>query len=337
MIIVMRMGATQQEIESVIARVHELGFRTHLSQGEERTIIGVIGDERPVDKDSLARMQGVERIVPILRPFKLASRDFQPHDSIIEIAGHPVGGKRLTIMAGPCAVESREQILETAQLVKEAGAHMLRGGAFKPRTSPYSFQGLGEEALVYLAEARELTGLPVVTEVMSPEQVPLVAKYADILQIGTRNMQNYALLHAVGEAGFPVLLKRGMMSTIEELLMSAEYILSHGNRKVILCERGIRTFETYTRNTLDINAVPVLKELTHLPVVVDPSHATGKWNLVSAVSRASIAAGADGLIIEVHPHPEKALSDGGQSLRAARFAELMKQLERVAEAVGRTM
>lgn len=337
MIIVMRMGATQQEIDSVIARVHELGFRTHLSQGEERTIIGVIGDERPVDKDSLARMQGVERIVPILRPFKLASRDFQPHDTIIEIAGHPVGGKRLTIMAGPCAVESREQILETAQLVKEAGAHMLRGGAFKPRTSPYSFQGLGEEALVYLAEARERTGLPVVTEVMSPEQVPLVAKYADILQIGTRNMQNYALLHAVGEAGFPVLLKRGMMSTIEELLMSAEYILSHGNRRVILCERGIRTFETYTRNTLDINAIPVLKELTHLPVIVDPSHATGKWNLVSAVSRASIAAGADGLIIEVHPHPEKALSDGGQSLRAARFAELMKQLERVAEAVGRTM
>ncbi|MGQ9502756.1 MAG: 3-deoxy-7-phosphoheptulonate synthase [Anaerolineae bacterium] len=337
MIIVMRMGATQQEIENVVARVHELGFRTHLSQGEERTIIGVIGDERPVDKDSLARMQGVERIVPILRPFKLASRDFQPHDTIIEIAGHPIGGKRLTIIAGPCAVESREQILETAQLVKEAGAHMLRGGAFKPRTSPYSFQGLGEEALVYLAEARELTGLPVVTEVMSPEQVPLVAKYADILQIGTRNMQNYALLHAVGEAGFPVLLKRGMMSTIEELLMSAEYILSHGNRKVILCERGIRTFETYTRNTLDINAIPVLKELTHLPVIVDPSHATGKWNLVSAVSRASIAAGADGLIIEVHPHPEKALSDGGQSLRAVRFAELMKQLERVAEAVGRTI
>ncbi len=337
MIIVMRMGATQEEIDNVVARVNELGFRTHLSRGEERTIIGVIGDERPVDKDSLARMQGVERIVPILRPFKLASRDFQPHDTVIEIGGHPVGGKRLTIIAGPCAVESRDQILETAQLVKEAGAHMLRGGAFKPRTSPYSFQGLGEEALAYLAEARELTGLPVVTEVMSPEQVPLVAKYADVLQIGTRNMQNYALLHAVGEAGFPVLLKRGMMSTIEELLMSAEYILSHGNRKVILCERGIRTFETYTRNTLDINAVPVLKELTHLPVIVDPSHATGKWNLVSAVSRASIAAGADGLIIEVHPHPERALSDGGQSLRAVRFSELMKQLERVAEAVERTL
>lgn len=337
MIIVMRMNATQEEIDGVVTRVHELGFRTHLSKGEERTIIGIIGDERPLDKDALARLQGVERVVPILHPFKLASRDFKPDDTIIEIAGHPIGGKQLTIIAGPCAVESREQILETAQLVKAAGAHMLRGGAFKPRTSPYSFQGLGEEALVYLAEARERTGLPIVTEVMSPEQVPLVAKYADILQIGTRNMQNYALLHAVGEAGFPVLLKRGMMSTIEELLMSAEYILSHGNHKVILCERGIRTFETYTRNTLDINAIPVIKELSHLPVIVDPSHATGRWNLVSAVSRASIAAGADGLIIEVHPNPEKALSDGGQSLRAARFAELMKQLERVAEAVGRML
>jgi 3-deoxy-7-phosphoheptulonate synthase len=337
MIIIMRMGAAQEEIQNVVQHVNDLGFRTHLSQGEERTIIGVIGDERPVDKDALAHIQGVERIVPILRPFKLASRDFQPHDTQIEINGHIIGGQQLTIMAGPCAVESREQILETAQLVKEAGAHLLRGGAYKPRTSPYSFQGLGEEALVYLAEAREATGLAVVTEVMAPEQIPLVTRYADVLQIGTRNMQNYALLHAVGESGFPALLKRGMMSTIEELLMSAEYILSHGNRKVMLCERGIRTFETYTRNTLDINAVPVLKELTHLPVIVDPSHATGKWNLVSAVSRAAVAAGADGLIIEVHPHPEKALSDGGQSLRSARFAELMIQLKRVAEAVGRTL
>jgi 3-deoxy-7-phosphoheptulonate synthase len=337
MIVIMRMGASPEEIQSVVDRVNDLGFRTHLSEGEERTIIGVIGDERPVDKDSLAHMQGVERIVPILRPFKLASRDFQPHDSLIEISGHTVGGKQLTIIAGPCAVESREQILETAQAVKEAGAHMLRGGAFKPRTSPYSFQGLGEDGLAHLAEAREATGLPVVTEVMAPDQIPLVTKYADVLQIGTRNMQNYALLHAVGEAGFPVLLKRGMMSTIEELLMSAEYILSHGNRKVMLCERGIRTFETYTRNTLDINAVPVLKELTHLPVIVDPSHATGKWNLVSSVSKAAVAAGADGLIIEVHPHPENALSDGGQSLRSARFAELMTQLTRVAEAVGRTL
>ena len=337
MIIVMRMGASPEEIQNVVDRVNEIGFRTHLSQGEERTIIGVIGDERPVDKDSLARMQGVERIVPILRPFKLASRDFQPHDTLIDINGHTIGGQQVTVIAGPCAVESRELILETARIVKDAGAHLLRGGAFKPRTSPYSFQGLGEEALTYLAEAREATGLPVVTEVMSPEQVPLVTKYADVLQVGTRNMQNYALLHAVGEAGFPVLLKRGLMSTIEELLMSAEYILSHGNRRVMLCERGIRTFETYTRNTLDINAVPVLKELTHLPVIVDPSHATGKWNLVSAVSRAAVAAGADGLIIEVHPHPEKALSDGGQSLRSARFADLMTQLARVAEAVGRRL
>jgi 3-deoxy-7-phosphoheptulonate synthase len=222
-------------------------------------------------------------------------------------------------------------------MVKEAGAHLLRGGAFKPRTSPYSFQGLGEEGLQYLAEAREATGLAVVTEVMAPEQVPLVAEYSDVLQIGTRNMQNYALLHAVGESGMPVLLKRGMMSTVEEWLMSAEYILSHGNRRVMLCERGIRTFETYTRNTLDINAVPVLKELSHLPVIVDPSHATGKWQLVNAVSKAAIAAGADGLIIEVHPHPEQAMSDGAQSLRPARFVELMAQLKPVAEAVGRRL
>ena len=243
----------------------------------------------------------------------------------------------MIVIAGPCAVESRDQIIETAHAVKEAGAHLLRGGAFKPRTSPYSFQGLGEEGLHYLAEAREETGLSIVTEVMAPEQVALVAQYADVLQIGTRNMQNYALLHAVGESKNPVLLKRGMMSTIEELLMSAEYILSHGNWRVMLCERGIRTFETYTRNTLDINAIPVLKELTHLPVIVDPSHATGKWNLVSATSKAAVAAGADGLIIEVHLNPELAMSDGAQSLRPARFAELMDQLRPIAEAVSRTL
>jgi 3-deoxy-7-phosphoheptulonate synthase len=337
MIIIMNMNASQQEIHNVIGRVESLGFQVHLSQGEERTIIGVIGDERPLDKDSLGRMQGVERVVPILRPFKLASRDFQPDNTVFQLNGHSIGGQRVIIMAGPCAVENREQILETAHAVKEAGAHLLRGGAFKPRTSPYSFQGLGEEGLRYLAEARETTGLAVVTEVMAPDQVPLVAHYADVLQIGTRNMQNYALLHAVGESGKPVLLKRGMMSTIEELLMSAEYILSHGNRQVMLCERGIRTFETYTRNTLDINAVPVLKELTHLPVVVDPSHATGKWHLVNATSKAAIAAGADGLIIEVHPNPELAVSDGAQSLRPARFAELMVQLKPVAEAVCRSL
>jgi 3-deoxy-7-phosphoheptulonate synthase len=240
-------------------------------------------------------------------------------------------------MAGPCAVESEEQILESAQAVAQAGAKMLRGGAFKPRTSPYSFQGLGEKGLRYLAQARRETGLPVVTEVMAPEQVELVTTYADILQIGARNMQNYALLHAVGEAQRPVLLKRGMMSTIEELLMSAEYILSHGNDRVILCERGIRTFEKYTRNTLDINAVPVLKELTHLPVVVDPSHGTGKWELVASISKAAVAAGADGLIIEVHPHPSRAMSDGAQSLKPAAFAKLMSELRPIAQAIGRDM
>jgi 3-deoxy-7-phosphoheptulonate synthase len=337
MIIIMKMGTSPKDIESIVQRVESMGFRTHLSQGEERTIIGIIGDERPLDKDSLGRMRGVERIVPILRPFKLASRDFQAANTTFQLNGHSIGGKKIIIMAGPCAVESREQILETARLVKEAGGHLLRGGAFKPRTSPYSFQGLGEEGLEYLAQAREATGLAVVTEVMAPEQVPLVTQYANVLQVGTRNMQNYALLHAVGESGMPVLLKRGMMSTIEELLMSAEYILSHGNRRVILCERGIRTFETYTRNTLDINAVPVLKELTHLPIVVDPSHATGKWHLVNAVSKAAIAAGADGLIIEVHPNPELAMSDGAQSLRPIRFTELMTELKPVARAVGRKL
>ena len=335
MIIIMRMGASQEEIQQVVHRVEELGYQTHLSEGEERTIIGVIGDERPLDKDRMGRMQGIERIVPILRPFKLASRDFQPSDTTFLLNDHTVGGTQITIMAGPCAVESQEQILETAQLVRDAGAHVLRGGAFKPRTSPYSFQGLGQEGLEYLAEAGAATELPIVTEVMAPEQVALVGQYADVLQVGTRNMQNYALLHAVGESDLPVLLKRGMMCTVEELLMSAEYIMSHGNRRVMLCERGIRTFETYTRNTLDINAVPVLKELTHLPVIVDPSHATGKWNLVSAVSKAAVAAGADGLIVEVHPRPEEALSDGGQSLRPARFAELITELKRVAQAVGR--
>jgi 3-deoxy-7-phosphoheptulonate synthase len=282
-------------------------------------------------------MDGVERTVPILRPFKLASREFHPQDTVVKVNGVSIGGRQLVVMAGPCAVESREQILETARAVKEAGGLVLRGGAFKPRTSPYSFQGLGEEGLRLLTQARDETGLPIVTEVMDPQMVPLVTTYADILQIGARNMQNYALLHAVGEAQRPVLLKRGMMSTVEELLMAAEYILSHGNERVILCERGIRTFEQYTRNTLDINAVPLLKQLSHLPVLVDPSHGTGKWELVEPVSRAAVAAGADGLIVEVHPHPEEALSDGGQSLKPARFAALMESLRPVAEAVGRTM
>jgi 3-deoxy-7-phosphoheptulonate synthase len=275
--------------------------------------------------------------VSVARPFKRASRDFHPQDTVVPINGVQVGGEQVIVMAGPCAVESEEQLLESARAVKEAGAHVLRGGAFKPRTSPYSFQGLGEKGLRLLAQARAETGLPIVTEVMEPQTVPLVTTFADILQVGARNMQNYALLHAVGEAQRPVLLKRGMMSTIEELLMAAEYILSHGNNRVMLCERGIRTFETYTRNTLDISAVPMLKRLTHLPVVVDPSHGTGKWELVEPMARAAVAAGADGLMIEVHPHPEEALSDGAQSLKPERFAALMQSLRPIAEAVGRTL
>ena len=337
MIIIMKHGATTAQIANVAARIEQMGRQVHLSRGEERTIIGVIGNGRPIDHEQIARMSGVERVVPVLRPFKLASREFHPADSVFPINGVSIGGKQIVVMAGPCAVESREQLMETAEAVKEAGAHVLRGGAFKPRTSPYSFQGLGEKGLHLLAEARRATGLPVVTEVMAPEQVPLVTTYADILQVGARSMQNYALLHAVGESQRPVLLKRGMMSTIEELLMSAEYILSHGNQRVILCERGIRTFETYTRNTLDISAVPLLKQLSHLPVVVDPSHGTGHWELVAPVARAAIAAGADGLIIEVHPRPDEALSDGAQSLKPSRFRDLIESLRPVAEAVGRTI
>jgi 3-deoxy-7-phosphoheptulonate synthase len=337
MIVIMKPGATNAQITNVTARIEGMGCRPHISQGQERTIIGIIGNGRPLDREQIERMAGVERTVPILRPFKLASRDFHPQDTVVKVNGISIGGRQLIVMAGPCAVESREQLSETARAVKEAGAHVLRGGAFKPRTSPYSFQGLGEEGLRLLAASRQETDLSVITEVMEPQMVPLVSTYADILQIGARNMQNYALLHAVGEAQRPVLLKRGMMSTIEELLMSAEYILSHGNERVILCERGIRTFEPYTRNTLDISAVPVLKQLTHLPVIVDPSHGTGKWELVEPVSRAAVAAGADGLLIEVHPRPEEAVSDGAQSLKPSRFAELMQNLRPIAEAVGRTL
>jgi 3-deoxy-7-phosphoheptulonate synthase len=337
MIVIMKMHATQADIEALVTRVTTLGLKPHISHGEERTIIGLIGDERNMDEGTVSRMNGVDRVVPVLRPFKLASRDFHPEDSLVTVNGHQIGGQKVIVMAGPCSVESREQVMETAVAVKQAGAHLLRGGAFKPRSSPYSFQGMGEEGLKILAEAREATGLPIVTEVMAPDQVDLVCQYADMLQIGTRNMQNYALLNAVGKTSKPVLLKRGLMSTIEELLMSAEYIMSNGNHQVVLCERGIRTFEKYTRNTLDINAVPVLKELTHLPVIVDPSHATGKWTLVKSTSLAAVAAGADGLMIEVHPNPAEALSDGEQSLKPARFAELMQDIQRVAAAIGRTV
>jgi 3-deoxy-7-phosphoheptulonate synthase len=276
-------------------------------------------------------------VVSISRPYKLASREFCPQDTHVPLDGVTFGGEEVVIIAGPCAVENRSQFLEAAQAVREAGAQALRGGVFKPRTSPYSFQGLGEEGLELLSEARELTGLPVVSEVMSPRQVPLLAQYADMLQIGARNMQNYPLLQAVGQSQHPVLLKRGMSATISELLMAAEYILSQGNRHVVLCERGIRSFETATRNTTDINAIPVLKSLTHLPVILDPSHSTGHWEYVAPVALAGIAAGADGLIIEVHTNPSEALSDGGQSLKPARFAELLAQMRTVAEAVGRSL
>ena len=335
MMIIMRADATQEEISLVVDRVESNGLRAHLSRGEERTIIGAIGDGRPVNRDQFLVLPGVDRIVPISRPYKIASREFSPNNTIFPLDGVDIGGNGIVIIAGPCAVESRTQTIEIAHAVKEAGAHVLRGGAYKPRTSPYTFQGLGEEGLQILADAREATGLPVMTEVMAPELVPLVSSYADVLQIGARNMQNYALLHAAGESMRPVMVKRGMSATVEELLMAAEYVLSHGNRRVILCERGIRTFETTTRNTTDINAIPVLKALSHLPVVLDPSHSTGNWEYVTAIARAGIAAGADGLIIEVHTHPEQALSDGGQSLKPERFAELVRQVSLIAQAIQR--
>jgi 3-deoxy-7-phosphoheptulonate synthase len=335
MMIIMRASASPKEVEAVVERIESNGLSAHISTGAERTIIGVIGDGRPIHQDQFMFLSGVERIVPILRPYKLASREFQSENSVFPLNGVEIGGKGIVIIAGPCSVENRTQFLETAHAVREAGAHALRGGIYKPRTSPYSFQGLGEEGLELLSEARQATGLPIVTEVMREEQIPILVRYADVLQIGARNMQNFALLHAAGTSQHTVLLKRGMMATAEELLMAAEYILSHGNRRVILCERGIRTFETATRNTTDINAVPVLKELTHLPVLLDPSHSTGNWSYVTAIARSAIAAGADGLMIEVHPRPEEALSDGGQSLKPERFAELVHQVQAVAQAVGR--
>jgi len=335
MIVVMNANANARDISEVIARIRAMGYDVHLSHGKERTIIGVIGRGTPIDRDKLSLLPGVQQVVPVTHPYKIASREFHPDDTLVPLNGIEVGGPNLAIIAGPCSVESREQIIETAHAVREAGATALRGGAFKPRTSPYSFQGLGEEGLRYLAEAREATGLPVVTEVMDPALVSLVCDYADVLQVGARNMQNYALLHAVGESQHPVLLKRGMSNTIEELLMAAEYILSHGNMRVMLCERGIRTFETYTRNTFDINAIPVLKHISHLPVIADPSHAVGKWEYVEAVAMGAVAAGADGIIVEVHMHPETAQSDGQQSLKPERFAALVEKLRQLAPVVGR--
>lgn len=335
MIVVMKKSAEQDEINEVVARIEELGYRAHLSAGEERTIIGIIGDERPLVAEPLEALPGVENIMPILEPFKLASRDFKPEPTVFDVDGVTVGGDEIVVIAGPCAVESREQLLETAYAVKEAGAKMLRGGAYKPRTSPYSFQGLGQAGLDLLSEVSEEVGIPTVTEILASNLIEPVANHSAMLQVGARNTQNFALLHDVGKSGKPVMVKRGPASTIQELLMSAEYVLSNRNYDVIVCERGIRTFETATRYTFDINAVPVLKQLTHLPVFVDPSHATGKWNLVGAAAKAGVAAGADGLIVEVHPHPDRALSDGPQALKPEIFSQLMAELKGIAEAIGR--
>ena len=337
MMIIMKSNATPEQVEHVVEQVKAAGLNAHLSQGIEATIIGAIGETHNIPTDIFEVLDGVDMVKRITQPFKLASRQFHPENSVFPLDGFAVGGDEIAIIAGPCSVESRSQIIETAQAVKEAGASALRGGVFKPRTSPYAFQGLGEEGLDYLAEAREQTGLPIVAEIMSQTQLDLMAKRVDVLQVGARNMQNFNLLRAIGETQTAVLLKRGLSATIEELLMSAEYILAGGNKQVMLCERGIRTFETTTRNTTDINAIPVLKNLTHLPVILDPSHATGHADYVPAVARAAIAAGADGLIVEVHPDPAHAVSDGRQSLRPEKFAAMVKQVGQIAQIMGRRL
>jgi len=336
MVIVLRPGTTKKEVDHIVSRIKKLGLKPWISKGVERTIIGVIGEEDVLRVHPLEVFPGVEKVVPILTPYRLASRDLKKEDSVIKIGGGvEIGSRRIVVMAGPCSVEGERLLLDIAKRVKKAGASILRGGAFKPRTSPYSFQGLGVKGLKFLAKAREETGLKIVTELMDIRDLDLVVKYADIIQIGARNMQNFNLLREVGKTKKPVLLKRGMSNTIKELLMSAEYILSGGNFNVILCERGIRTFEDATRFTFDVSAVPVVKSLTHLPIIVDPSHATGKWGLVTPCAKAGIAAGADGIIVEVHPNPEEALSDGEQSLIPDNFDKMMREVRRVAEAVGR--
>ncbi|MBU4069335.1 MAG: 3-deoxy-7-phosphoheptulonate synthase [Proteobacteria bacterium] len=337
MIIVMKPRATEKSIERVVKKIEKAGMRVHVSKGTERTIIGAIGDERVLQQQQLKSTEGVEKVMSVLKPYRLASREFHPENTIIDADGVKIGGKKIVLMAGPCAVENRKQIITTAKIVKKTGAEILRGGAFKPRTSPYDFQGLGEEGLKLLAEARKLTGLKIVTEVMETEEVALVAQYADILQIGARNMQNFNLLKAVGKIDKPILLKRGMSATLKEFLMSAEYIMSEGNHKVILCERGIRTFVEYTRNTLDLTIVPAIKKLSHLPIIVDPSHGTGEYDFVIPMSKAAIACGADGLMIEVHPNPEEAASDGDQSLKPERFENLMREIKPIVKAVKRDM
>ena len=335
MIIVMKPQATDQDVDHLVERLRELGLRTQVTAGEERTVVGVIGDDRILQNQPLSVFPGVESVTPILAPWKMVSREFQKHDTMVDINGVKVGGKKLAIMAGPCAVEKLEVTVGIAKEVSAAGASILRGGAYKPRTSPYSFQGLGQEGLDFLVEARKQTGLPVVSEILDARDIGHFLEKADVIQVGARNMQNFELLKEVGAYDKPVLLKRGLSATVKEFLLSAEYIISRGNRNVILCERGIRTFETQYRNTLDLTAIPALKEMSHLPVIVDPSHATGKWNLVAPMAKAAIAAGADGLLIEVHSDPECALCDGEESLKPSRFKDLMADLKKIAEAVGR--
>ncbi|QKG85182.1 3-deoxy-7-phosphoheptulonate synthase [Kroppenstedtia pulmonis] len=326
MIMVLENGIDENRVERIVEELENKGIQVHYSKGVDKTILGLIGDKQVLTQLSVERFSGVEKVMHVSEPFKLASRSFHPEPSQIQVKGVTIGGAEPVVIAGPCSVESREQMMETAQGVKDAGATILRGGAFKPRSSPYSFQGMGEEGLKLLAEAGEITKLPTISEVMDPENLDMVADYVDILQLGARNMQNFHLLKEVGKRNKPVLLKRGLSATIEEWLMSAEYILSEGNAQVILCERGIRTFETYTRNTLDLSAVPVVKHLSHLPIIVDPSHGTGKWRYVAPLSKAALAAGADGLMVEVHPCPEEALSDGPQSLTISNFSDMMTNI-----------
>jgi 3-deoxy-7-phosphoheptulonate synthase len=337
MLIVMRQGATAGEVEGVVERIRSLGLTPHAIPGAQRTAIGITGNKGGLDGGQFEAMPGVREVIRVSQPFKLVSREVKPDDTVIDVGGVRLGGPAIVVMAGPCSVESREQLLAAAHAVKAAGARFLRGGAFKPRTSPYEFQGLGEEGLKLLAEAREQTGLKVVTEVMDPDDLPMCLEYADVLQLGARNMQNFSLLKRLGGVRKPVMIKRGPSATIKEWLMAAEYVVAHGNNQVALCERGIRTYETATRNTLDLNAVPVLKALTHLPVVVDPSHGIGIRAHVPAMARAGIAAGADAIIVEVHPRPEQALSDGQQSLTPAEFEELMRQVRVIAGAIGRAI
>jgi 3-deoxy-7-phosphoheptulonate synthase len=332
-IVVMSHQASQHEVQAVVDRVKEIGLRPELSLGEDRAVIGVIGGNAYAYREAFSHLPGILQILQITKPFKLASREFQPRDTVVHVAGVPIGGDEIVMIAGPCSVEDEGMLMSTARFVASKGARMLRGGAFKPRTSPYSFQGLGEDGLRMLAAARDETGLRVVSEVVTPGDVDLVARYVDMLQVGTRNMQNYALLQEVGGAGKPVLLKRGMSSTVEEWLLAAEYVLSRGNRDVVLCERGIRTFETSTRFTLDLNSIPLVRELSHLPVIVDPSQGTGRWRLVRPMSLAAVAAGAHGLIVEVHPQPDQALSDGAQSLDFENFARLANDVRRLQEAI----